>query len=255
LGLALLAARIYTRARIVRKMGWDDWTMIVATILAVVASAIVTMEVHYGVGKHAAYIPPPDLIKAVKWIWLSAPFSTMSACFGKISIALLIMRINGNRNKPYTIFLWVLIVLLFIINLLLSIITFAQCTPVYWLWEQLNPISAMQGGGGGSCWDPNIQKNYGYFQGAFSALSDLILALFPILIIKNLKLDLKVKIGLCAVMGLGIIATVAACIKTVALQNLATPDFTYNAIELVYWFMTENWAIVIAACIPTLGPL
>ncbi|KAK0706041.1 hypothetical protein B0T26DRAFT_625829, partial [Lasiosphaeria miniovina] len=260
LGLLLLGARMYTRARIVRKVGWDDWTMVFAAVsfqaiacvqvLAIITSVVVTMEVHYGVGKHAAYIAPPDLIKAVEWIWISAPFSTMSACFGKISIALLIMRMI-NRNRAFSAFLWTLIVLLFLINLFLTVITFAQCTPVTWLWDQLNPFAGYQG----SCWDPNIQKNYGYFQGAFSAFSDLVLALFPILVIKDLKIDAKLKVGLCTVMGLGIIATVAAIVKTVELKNLSTPDFTYNAIVLVYWYITENWVIVIAACIPTLGPL
>lgn len=81
------------------------------------------------------------------------------------------------------------------------------------------------------------------------------LALFPILIIKDLKIELRLKIGLCCVMSLGIIATAAATIKTVELKNLATADFTYNATNLVYWFITENWVIIIAACVPTLSPL
>lgn len=71
--------------------------------MVVITSVIVTMEVYYGVGKHAAYIQPPDLMMAIKWIWLSAPFPIMSACFGKISIALLILRMV-NRNKAHTIF-------------------------------------------------------------------------------------------------------------------------------------------------------
>lgn len=32
LGLLALGARLYTRARIVRKVGWDDWTMVIATV-------------------------------------------------------------------------------------------------------------------------------------------------------------------------------------------------------------------------------
>jgi hypothetical protein len=56
-------------------------------------------------------------------------------------------------------------------------------------------------------------------------------------------------------MSMGIVATVASIVKTVELRNLATPDFTYNATNLVYWFISENWLIIIAACIPTLGPL
>lgn len=68
-------------------------------------------------------------------------------------------------------------------------------------------------------------------------------------------MKLKLKFGLAAIMGLGLIAVFASIIKTVELKNLATPDFTHNATDLVYWYITENWLIVIAACIPTLGPL
>lgn len=32
LGLLLLAGRLFTRARIVQKVGWDDWTMIFAAV-------------------------------------------------------------------------------------------------------------------------------------------------------------------------------------------------------------------------------
>lgn len=195
LGLVVLLARMYTRVKIVKKMGLDDWTMILATvsvrypagtfvsrllivpirlnqILAFLTSVVVTMQVHYGVGRHAAHIPPPQLVKAVHWIWLSTPMSTQAACWGKISISLLILRMF-TRNRAYTIFLWTLIFLLFIINIVLAIITFVQCTPASWLWDQLNPTIA---GYRGTCWNPSIVKNYGYFQGgmAGTALSHLI---------------------------------------------------------------------------------
>ena len=65
----------------------------------------------------------------------------------------------------------------------------------------------------------------------------------------------RTKFGLAAIMSLGLIAVLASIFKTVQLKNLATPDFTYNATDLVYWYITENWVIVIAACIPTLKPL
>lgn len=81
------------------------------------------------------------------------------------------------------------------------------------------------------------------------------LALFPNLIIWNLQLKFRIKLGLAAIMSLGLIAVIASIVKTVELKNLSTPDFAYNATDLVYWYITENWVIVIAACIPTLKPL
>ncbi|GAP86640.2 putative integral membrane protein [Rosellinia necatrix] len=56
-------------------------------------------------------------------------------------------------------------------------------------------------------------------------------------------------------MSLGSIATAAAVIKTIQLRNLATPDFTWDAVSLVYWFIAENWIIIIGACVPTIKPL
>ncbi|KAI1125486.1 hypothetical protein F5Y10DRAFT_268024 [Nemania abortiva] len=247
-GSSLLTMRMYTRTFILKKVGWDDWTMVLAVVLALVTNIIVTLMVHYGVGRHAIYLREEQRVNAVYMIWLSAPFSPSSAAVGKISIALLLLRLM-NRNRWWETFLWILISLLVIVNLLLIIITFAQCTPVTFLWNRVGS------GAHGTCWPPTVQQDYGYFQGAFSAFSDLILAVFPISIIWDLKMPLHSKLIMAVLMALGVIATAAATVKTVELRNLATPDFTWDAVPLVYWFLAENWIIIICACVPTVKPL
>ncbi|KAI0114298.1 integral membrane protein [Nemania sp. FL0031] len=248
IGSSLLVMRMYTRAFIIKKICWDDWTMVIAVVLALVTSTIVTLMVHYGVGRHTVYLEEKQRVNAVYMIWLSVPFSPGSAAAGKISIALLLRRLM-NRNRWQEAFLCVLITLLIIVNLMLVIITFSQCTPVTFLWDRVG--SGFQG----TCWSPAIQQDYGYFQGAFSAFSDLVLALFPISIIWNLKIPFHSKLIIAFLMSLGILATVAAAVKTVELRNLATPDFTWDAVPLVYWFLAENWIIIICACVPTIKPL
>ncbi|KAI9157925.1 putative integral membrane protein [Paramyrothecium foliicola] len=251
-GCTLLAMRMYVRSVIIKTIGWDDWTMVIATILAIVTNITVTLQVHYGVGRHAMYLTEENRVNAVYMIWLAVPFSPGSAAFGKVSIALLLMRLM-NRNRFREALLWVLIFLLFAVNLVLIVITFAQCQPVTFLWERVRAQPPP-----GVCWEPTIQQNYGYFQGAFSAWSDAVLALFPIFIIWNVQVPMRVKLGICFLMSLGLVhrsATVAAAIKTVELKNLATPDFTWDAVPLCYWFLAENWIIIICACVPTLKPL
>ena len=68
-------------------------------------------------------------------------------------------------------------------------------------------------------------------------------------------MDLERNFGLAVIMGLGLIAVIASIIKTVELKNLATLDFAYDATNMMYWYIAENWAIVIPACIITLLPL
>lgn len=63
-----------------------------------------------------------------------------------------------NRNRAYTILVGALIFLLFIINLLLTVIIFAQYAPDSWLSGQLSPTLA---GFCGSYWDPDVQTDYG----------------------------------------------------------------------------------------------
>ncbi|KAI1380752.1 hypothetical protein F4677DRAFT_404508 [Hypoxylon crocopeplum] len=247
-GCSLFAMRMYTRAVIIKNVGWDDWIMVVAVVLAIVTNIVVTLMVYHGVGRHAFYLQEGQRVNAIYMIWLSVPFSPGSAAFGKISIALFLMRLI-DRSRRQKAFLWVLIFLLAVVNLVLIIVTFAQCTPVTFLWDRVRAISH------GTCWAPTVQQYYGYFQGAFSTLSDLVLALFPTLIIWNLQMPLKTKLGIGFLMSLGVIAAAAAAVKTVELRNLATLDFTWDAVPLVYWFLAENWIIIICACVPTVKPL
>ena len=85
-------------------------------------------------------------------------------------------------------------------------------------------------------------------------------------------MNIRLKIGIAGLMAFGVLyvfsiavltevplmfgsATIAAIVKTVELKNLIASDFTWSSVNLVYWFTTENYTIIIAACIPTLRPL
>lgn len=183
---------------------------------------------------------------AVKLNWISQPFTIFSCGVGKISIAFLLLRIMA-KNKAREWFLYTLIALLIIINSICVGFIFGQCSPTRKLWEP--SIS-------GSCLDPSVQQQVGFFQASFSSFSDLVLALFPLLIIWNLQMKWAVKLGLGCAMSLGLIATGAAIVKTIQLQDLtARSDYTYETVALVIWFTTEMYIIIVAACVPTLRPL
>lgn len=125
-------------------------------------SALVTVAVHDGFGKHAVYVvPATDLVGAIKYFWLASPFAIMSTCFGKISIALLLMRIV-NRNRLYIVILWTIIVMLLAVHIVVIAVNFSQCVPANWLWEQFSTTTTETG----TCPLPKeVQIKYGYFQG------------------------------------------------------------------------------------------
>ncbi|KAL9596012.1 MAG: hypothetical protein Q9219_006096 [cf. Caloplaca sp. 3 TL-2023] len=244
--ILIVATRMYTRSYLIRNVGIDDWMIVLALVLAIVMSSLVTADVHYGAGRHFATLSPVEQTLANKLNWIAQPFAIFSCGVGKISIAFLILRIMA-KNKLRERFLYTLIALLVTINAICVGFIFGQCTPARKLWE---PSVA------GSCLDPSIQQDVGFFQASFSCFSDFVLALFPLAIIWNLRMRTAVKFGIGGAMSLGVFATGAAIVKTIQLQQLtARADYTYDTVNLVIWYTTESYVVIVAACVPTLRPL
>jgi hypothetical protein len=133
----------------------------------------------------------------------------MSPCFGRISFALLLLRIIPPvpwRRR----FLQTIIACQFIVDIAVVVINYAQCRPLEKYW---NP------GMEGSCWSPKVQQYTGYLQGckfaffdsgtynnsctAVCSLVDLMLAIFPASLFWNLNMEWKAKLSLSILMGLG----------------------------------------------------
>ncbi|KAL9119649.1 MAG: hypothetical protein Q9187_003797 [Circinaria calcarea] len=90
---------------------------------------------------------------------------------------------------------------------------------------------------------------------AYSAFTDIFLAVVPAVMFWKLQLKSKTKVGLCILMGMTALAAICAIVKTTKLNELADlTDFTYGTVDLVIWAIVEANVIIIAACIPTLRP-
>ncbi|KAL4939183.1 hypothetical protein BDV06DRAFT_231231 [Aspergillus oleicola] len=242
----LVALRVWVRTRIIRSWGWDDPFIILAMLCASTNTILVTLSAHYGTGRHAANLSAYETIQSTKFNWLSQGFHVMSTNWGKVSVGIFLLRII-QKVKHHRPVMYGGIVLLTIINVVCVYTIYGQCTPAAKLWDANVE---------GSCWDPDLQKNYAFFQGSSSALSDLILAVYPLFTIWGLQMALKVKIGLGCVLSLGIIAMIAAIVKTINLASLsARADYPWDTVDLTIWIAIEQYLIIIAACIPTLTPL
>lgn len=112
---------------------------------------------------------------ALEFDVLGQPWLMMGATLSKISICLFFIRVLSARR--WRMLLGSMIVLLAIVNLTFSMTVNLQCRPLEKLW---NPQAD------GSCWDPSVLLNFGYFQGAFSVFSWFFLSLFPIMILPEL---------------------------------------------------------------------
>lgn len=151
----LVVLRAWVRTRIIKSWGWDDPFIILALLCAIINTALATIASYYGTGRHAIDLSAYQQIQSTKYNWLSQGFHVMSTNWGKVSVALFMLRIS-QRAKHHRPAMWTGIAVLTIINAVCVYTIYGQCTPTARLWN-----SEVDG----SCWDPNVQKNYAFFQG------------------------------------------------------------------------------------------
>ena len=184
--MLFVVLRIFTRLRLVRAFGWDDGMIIVAMVwqpmsfrvstltsfsklLSLITTALITVQVAYGVGRHSIFLDPHQMQMSVKYIYLTQIPSTFSSCFGKIAVALLLKRIIA-PNRAMALFLWFVIISLLIVNVFVNIFILTYCKPLAFLWDR-----SLRG----SCLPNSVLRDTGYLQGCKSNLPKVLSQLIP----------------------------------------------------------------------------
>lgn len=140
--------RVFARFRN-RALGWDDYTICIATVLAILRLGTQVAQSHHGNGRHRWYIEPHDYMLSNMYGWYAQLLLFTSMPVLKISICLLILRIRNDR--------WLKILLnavmagLVITGAAVVIILLAECKPVgYWRGDAV-------------CWNSKIRIYTIYF--------------------------------------------------------------------------------------------
>ena len=162
-----VAARFFTRVKIIQNLGLDDWLMLsaivsifcsnpvfaladkMAQILDFVGVAVVSEAVRWGYGRHQASLPLENVVQAVKYAWIAQMPIVLALTIARVSIAAFLLRLFA-ANKWLKWFLLVMTLVNTIFAILPLIMIFAQCTPVTALWDPPT----------GHCWNPKIQRDF-----------------------------------------------------------------------------------------------
>ncbi|KAL9599164.1 MAG: hypothetical protein Q9219_004031 [cf. Caloplaca sp. 3 TL-2023] len=229
LAIVVVALRMTTRIGLIRRLGWDDWTILCALAGHIVGLGFVATEVHYGFGRHRVYIGEWQYAEFLKFSYGEWIQTFQTLMFTKISICCLLLRIPIERYflRP----LQGAIVFLVVTNIILTFLWIFQCNPIRGAWNKQTEATCFT--------DAQLQRII-ISQAIISIISDVVLALSPLLILWKVQIEVRVKAGLCVLMSLGIIVTVA-------LQRAA---------RVTNW-QWRSWEVtigIIAASIPTLRP-
>ncbi|KAJ5643408.1 uncharacterized protein N7484_005915 [Penicillium longicatenatum] len=224
---------------------WDFVWVIIAFTVALAAQITMTVSVHYGLGTHQSLLPPDQIVNTNLWSWIAQVIAILDLVIARIAVIAFLLTIQSGTRSKGRYLLYAVGATQAIINVIEVGLIFKQCTPTEKLWDSNRP---------GTCDGIVICSQVGFAQGSIGAFSDFFLAGYPVYVIGRLQvMKLSTKIGLCLIMGGGLIAGIAGINKTIAIASITkTDDLTYAIYKLNTWVLTEMWFIIIFGSIPTL---
>ncbi|KAL4921360.1 hypothetical protein BDW62DRAFT_219511 [Aspergillus aurantiobrunneus] len=249
-GLAIGTVGLKVTARhMVRRLGWDDFFIFFSLALSIIAAALVSYSVTLGLGRHTAAVVAEHgmdrVAQASRWQILGYPFNIGSYSFPNISIAILINSLL-DPNPLRARLLLGMTILQVVFAMVSVLLIFLQCSPTAGLWN--HTIES-------TCWPQSIFYDFSYWVGAYTTMTDIILAIVPISVFWKLQMRRSTKVGVCIMMGLTLLSAIVTVVKTTYLPLFTDQeDPLYNVTPLVVWGLIEQNVVIVAACIPTLRP-
>ncbi|CZR50852.1 related to integral membrane protein [Phialocephala subalpina] len=249
LGLAtvFVCLRFYVKTFLTKSWGSDDVFLIIALMFFTTYCACSATGVHYGTGRHVTDIPLDDIPKALYYWWLCELFYTLTTVFIRLSIAVFLLRICVKPIHKNIVYGTLTMVILF--SIFYFFLVLFQCTPYSYFWEQYL-------GKKGSCINPAAVPDASIAHSVVSFTADWILGLLPIALIYDLKMNVRTKVSVAVLMGLGLLAGVAAMIRVPFIKTLAlTDDFLFATTDVAIWSTVEPGLGIMAIGGATLRPL
>ncbi|BCS19478.1 uncharacterized protein APUU_12306S [Aspergillus puulaauensis] len=240
----VMLLRAYSQFFVLRRFTVDDYVMLGAYLCQGVASALCTASAHWGLGASVMSLSYKQIVNVLKFVMISMPFGVIAPLLGRISFILFLLSSVITAHNPRRKWLWGLVALQLVINTIPCILQFTQCRPASALWDPMNLIQKCQGA--------VVVQKFGYFQGAFNALTDLILTVIGLVVILSLKTHRSNKIALCSILSLSLLAMIAAILKTVQIRIMNTFEFSQAMGLWAIWFLTEGTVVIVTASVPRL---
>ncbi|KAK2128513.1 hypothetical protein NOF04DRAFT_1370316 [Fusarium oxysporum II5] len=235
---AFIGARLWIRSSL-KTIGTDDYLITAAWAFLTGLCTCTILSAKVGFGKHMNEVSNQDLQKFLRYTTgCSATFSIGIGC-AKSSFAVLYLRINP--QPVLRILNKCLIVFLAMQAIEEALIVILQCRPVMAAYVVPRPAHA-------KCLDLRVLW---WCTFVFNMCTDLFLFIQPIPAMWRLHLPVAKRLGLIAMLSLGLLVCVTSIIRIIFVTRIG-PDATYEFAEPMIWSQVELASLVVCSTIPCL---
>ncbi|KAK7994696.1 hypothetical protein PG990_013469 [Apiospora arundinis] len=261
------ASRFYTRLRILRMTGLDDWLVLAAWVMIIGHGITQCLMTRVNLGRHIGFMTTPEDFPTFFKVCHTSFYSISSSCLRadpcstKMFYASLIMynaalmaiklaflaqyyRIMTGGSLRRAVIIISCIVGLW--STLLGhrsqmIIVIFQCQPVSGFWAPTPDTVCV----------PSVPGLY--ISAAGNIVSDLAIVALPLPMIRGLHLPLAQRLVLSLVFCLGLVTTAISLLRLKFLK--VSPDITWDIADSNLCSLAEISSGITCACLPTLKPL
>ncbi|KAK1832517.1 hypothetical protein QBC39DRAFT_223072, partial [Podospora conica] len=246
--LIILALRLYVRVFVVKKPGWDDWLMLLASIFGSgVTICVLLASTLFGWSLHIWDVPP-SLLPPSRQVSLAAQaLFVLATSLAKLSILLSYLRF-APRRSAFRRATYAVAGLLATVNTGFLVFLFAQCAPLSSYWRIEHP------GARGRCVPEGPPL---VAQAVVTVLFDAAVWVLPLRTLVRTRLPAGQRAAVMGLFGAGAFVVVAAAVRTYWVWWVVegTWDVTWEGFELWIWTAVEVHLGVICGCVPVLKSL
>ncbi|KAF6843690.1 integral membrane, partial [Colletotrichum musicola] len=190
--------------------------------------------------KHVWTLPLEDRILYQRSFWVASFFYVNSLAAVKLTFLFQYRRVLAvpRMRKVYN----ALIVLVVIWAMGQGIFVCVACTPLQGFWDPRVQVKCI----------PNAHYAW-FFSAMFNILTDIVIFVLPIPVIRSLKLPASQKAFLFGIFSLGFLTVAISCLRIKFLNN--RPDTTWENLDQALWSLGELTSAITCASLATLRPL
>ncbi|KAI4723371.1 hypothetical protein E4T48_00579 [Aureobasidium sp. EXF-10727] len=247
LSIIVVSLRLYARAFMVRRLGWEDLLIFITGLFVLGCWICFIGESKSGVlGRHMVTVTIPQYELFLLWTFPHQLFLTLGVGTFKCSVGFFLVRVGRSKRGRWA--LYGLMGITTVISLVYASTLFWSCIPLRANWhfdEQKNAkmISI------------KVWKVLAMWNSLTNMVTDSILAVWPMPIVLRMKVSTFKKISLVVALSLGWLAVVCGAIKTWSMWNYFDATDKYYKDTYFFWSFMEMSVGTIAASVPLLQPL
>ncbi|KAF2652387.1 hypothetical protein K491DRAFT_663842 [Lophiostoma macrostomum CBS 122681] len=233
--------RLWTRFVLIRAPGYEDTVLIFSWLCFVATVILIGLQVHFGLGTHGDALSESQVQNLQLCIYIN--ISTYCASIGLTKIAILIQYQRVFPTPKFQIWCWSFIAIILAYTIATVAACIFVCTPIPKFWM----------GGEGKCIDTFASW---FANAAINIVTDLMIIILPMPVVRSLKLARKQKYLLMGVFAFGTIVCIISIVRLHSLLIITTSeDQSFDNAPVAQFSVVEMGVALICACLPTLRPL